>query len=77
MATRLKNLQRLAVVGDMSSSPKAAKEEKLRQEGREEVLEWLREYGIVNYSIPEDLYFIYDKKSEMILLLPWGRSDVG
>lgn len=65
------------MVDDMSSSPKLSREEKLRQEGREEVLEWLRQREIVNYSIPEDLYFIYDRKSERVTLLPWGRSDVG
>lgn len=59
----------------MSSSPKAAKEEKLRQEGREEVLEWLRAYEIVSYSIPENVYFIYDRKTEMMLLLPWRKAD--
>jgi hypothetical protein len=70
MARKVKNLQTLAVV-------EKSKEEILRQEGREEVLEWLRKYEIVSYSKPEDVYFIYDRKSEVMLVLPWRQGDKG
>jgi hypothetical protein len=70
MARKVKNLQTLAVV-------KKSKEELLRQEGREEVLEWLRKYEVVSYSKPEDVYFIYDRKSETFLVLPWRQDRKG
>ena len=68
------------MVDDMSSGPKVTKAEKMRQEGREEVLEWLRAHEVIAYSIPENVYFKYDRKSEMMLVLPWrkaGDPDVG
>lgn len=51
--------------------------DELRLEGALEVLEYLRQYEIVNYSIPEDLYFMRVK--DQILFLPWRRKsqDVG
>lgn len=49
--------------------------ESLRQEGREEVLEWLRQHEVVSYSKPENKYFVFDKNSEWLLFLPWQKSD--
>lgn len=64
-------------VSSLEKKVKQRREEKLRQEGREEVLEWLRQYEIINYSIPEDTYFIFNQKSQSILVLPWRKPDVG
>jgi len=49
--------------------------ESLRQEGREEVLEWLRQHEIINYSSPENKYFVFNKDSQWLLMLPWQKSD--
>ncbi len=46
-------------------------DEDLRQEGREEVLEWLRQREIVNYSIRDGKYFIWNRHSEVLLIVPW------
>ncbi len=46
-------------------------DEDLRQEGREEVLEWLRQREIVNYSTRDKKYFIWNHHSEVLLILPW------
>ena len=52
-----------------------SKEELLRQEGRIEVLEWLRQHEIVAYSKPENVYFIWNRFTEQMLVLPWNRQD--
>jgi hypothetical protein len=49
--------------------------EDLRQEGREEVLEWLRQREILNYSIREKQYFIWNRFTEVLLVLPWKRKE--
>ena len=49
--------------------------ESLRQEGREEVLEWLRQHEIVNYSTIEKQYFIWDRDKEWLLMIPWDKSS--
>jgi hypothetical protein len=64
-------------VTSLQGKVKQKADDKLRQEGREEVLEWLRQYEIVSYSIPENVYFIFDQKSQNILVLPWKRTGVG
>jgi hypothetical protein len=46
-------------------------DEDLRQEGREEVLEWLRQREIVNYSTRDGKYFTWNRHSELLLILPW------
>ncbi len=48
--------------------------EKLRQEGREEVLDWLVSREIVNYSIYDNEYFKYDWKKEVLTVFPWRRA---
>lgn len=47
----------------------------LRQEGREEVLNWLKQREIVNYSIKENKFFIWNRHSEVLLVLPWEISQ--
>ena len=64
MARKVKNFLTLIESDEKSRAALTSKEEKLRQEGREEVLEWLRKYEIVSYSKPENVYFIYDRKTE-------------
>jgi hypothetical protein len=49
--------------------------ESLRQEGRKEVLEWLLEHGIVNYSRVEKKYFVVDDGNDWLLMLPWIDID--
>lgn len=49
-------------------------EDDLRLEGALEVLEWFRQRELVNYSIPEDLYFLRDPRNQEIYLLPWRRN---
>ena len=49
--------------------------ESLRQEGREEVLEWLLQHEIINYSKPENSYFYWDGKKEWLLMLPFKRDE--
>jgi hypothetical protein len=48
--------------------------EKLRQEGREEVLDWLVQAEILNYSMPENIYFKWDWRKETITYVPWLKS---
>jgi spore coat protein CotH len=48
--------------------------EKFRQEGREEVLDWLLAREIVNYSRFDNQYFRYDWRTEMITVLPWEKN---
>jgi hypothetical protein len=50
-------------------------DEDLRQEGREEVLEWLRQREILNYSIRDKKYFIWNRFTELLLILPWERQQ--
>jgi hypothetical protein len=76
MANGLMN-KKNSKASSLQEKVKQKAEDKLRQEGREEVLEWLRQYEIVSYSIPENTYFIFDQKSQNILVLPWKRTDVG
>lgn len=47
----------------------------LRQEGREEVLEWLRQREILNYSTRDNKYFIWNRFTEVLLVLPWERQE--
>jgi hypothetical protein len=49
--------------------------EDLLQEGREEVLDWLVRHEIVKYSRVENIYFMWDWKSETITVLPWRKDD--
>lgn len=44
-----------------------------RQEGREEVLEWLKQREIVGYSSKENMYFIWDRFKDLLLVLPWKK----
>lgn len=48
--------------------------ESLRQEGREEVLDWLVEQEIINYSIKENSYFLWDRKKDWLTILPWKKT---
>jgi hypothetical protein len=49
--------------------------EKFRQEGREEVLDWLLQREIVNYSIPDNEYFMWDRYKSILTMLPWRRNQ--
>jgi hypothetical protein len=49
--------------------------ESLRQEGREEVLDWLVKNEVIAYSKPENKYFIFNRDSQWLLFLPWEKSD--
>ena len=49
--------------------------ESLRQEGREEVLEWLRQNEVIAYSAPENKYFYFNKDREWLLFLPWQKDQ--
>lgn len=48
--------------------------EKFRQEGREEVLDWLVSKELLNYSIPEDMYFKWDWYTSKMTQLFWTKS---
>lgn len=48
--------------------------ESLRQEGREEVLEWLRQQEIIGYSKPENTYFYMKPDSQWLVILPWKKD---
>jgi len=48
--------------------------DKLRQEGREEVLDWLVKREILNYSSYDNEYFKYDWKSETLTVFPWRKA---
>ena len=50
-------------------------EEELRQQGREEVLDWLVQKEIISYSKPDNQYFIYDWRTEWLTILPWTKSN--
>jgi hypothetical protein len=51
--------------------------EKLRQEGREEVFNWLVGQNILNYSSHDKIYFKYDGYKEILTVMPWRKaSDV-
>jgi hypothetical protein len=47
--------------------------ESLRQEGREEVLEWLQQREIVHYSTMEQKYFILSQDSGWLVFTPWTK----
>jgi len=47
--------------------------EKIRQEGREEVLDWLVQKEILNYSIPEDMYFQWNWRNNAMTQMPWTK----
>jgi hypothetical protein len=49
--------------------------EKLRQEGREEVLDWLVAKEFLGYSRPENLYFRWDWYKERLTQMPWAKSE--
>ena len=49
--------------------------EELRQEGREEVLDWLVKKEIINYSIREDQYFIWNFYKTIVTTLPWTKNS--
>jgi hypothetical protein len=48
--------------------------ENFRQEGREEVLDYLVAREILNYSSYDNEYFKYDWKSERLTLFPWRKA---
>ena len=48
-------------------------EEKLRQEGREEVLDYMTELEFVNYSVPENVYFKVLDQNGAFYVLPWKK----
>jgi hypothetical protein len=50
--------------------------EKLRQEGREEVLNYLVAQEIINYSSYDDNYFKYDWKNEWLTVFPWRKVQL-
>lgn len=50
-------------------------DEELRQQGREEILDWLVQKEIINYSKPDNQYFIYDWQKEWLTILPWTKSN--
>lgn len=49
--------------------------ESLRQEGREEVLDWLVKNEVIAYSKPENKYFVFNRDNQWLLFLPWKKSD--
>jgi hypothetical protein len=49
--------------------------ESLRQEGREEVLDWLLKNEIISYSKPENKYFVWNRDKEWLLFLPWEKDS--
>lgn len=51
-------------------------EEKLRQEGREEVLDWLVSQEVLNYSRVDEIYFKWDWKSERLFIVPWRKENL-
>ncbi len=56
----------------MSSEDEA---EKFRQEGREEILEWLLTREIINYSSYDNCYFIFNRFTDILTQLPWRRAE--
>lgn len=49
--------------------------EKFRQEGREEILDWMVQQEILNYSRHDKIYFKWDWKKEFLTVLPWKRKS--
>jgi hypothetical protein len=49
--------------------------ESLRQEGREEVLDWLLKNEVISYSKPENKYFVWNRDKEWLLFLPWEKDS--
>ena len=49
--------------------------EKLRQEGREEVLNWLVKENILNYSRHDKIYFKYEWYKEILTVIPWPKAE--
>jgi hypothetical protein len=49
--------------------------ESLRQEGREEVLDWLVKNEVIAYSKPENSYFVWNRHTEWLLMLPWKKDE--
>ena len=49
--------------------------EKYRQEGREEVLDWLLREGLIQYSSWDKFYFIYNRFTEILIQLPWKKHE--
>lgn len=49
--------------------------ESLRQEGREEVLDWLLKNEVISYSKPENKYFVWNREKEWLLFLPWEKDS--
>jgi hypothetical protein len=58
--------------GQVSSEDEA---EKFRQEGREEILEWLLTREIINYSSYDNCYFIFNRFTDILTQLPWRRAE--
>lgn len=50
--------------------------EKFRQEGREEVLDYLVALEIVNYSSFDNEYFKYNWKKEWLTVFPWRKVQL-
>lgn len=60
----------------MENGPVSDEEaEKFRQEGREEVLDWMVQQEILNYSRPDKIYFRWNFKKDAFTVLPWKRDD--
>lgn len=38
------------------------------------MLDWLVKHEIINYSIPENKYFVFNKDSQWLLMLPWQKD---
>lgn len=50
-------------------------EDDLRQEGREEVLDWLVSQEFLNYSRVDEIYFKWDWKTERLFIVPWQKKN--
>jgi hypothetical protein len=48
--------------------------EKLRQEGREEVLDWLVAREFLGYGKTENIYFRWDWHKDRMTQMPWAKS---
>ena len=51
-------------------------DETLRQEGRQEVLDWLMKENLISYSNHDKRYFRWDWHNEFLLLLPWKKTEL-
>jgi hypothetical protein len=58
--------------GQVSSEDEA---EKFRQEGREEVLNWLLSREFISYSSYDNCYFIFNRFTDILTILPWNRLE--